>query len=88
MDACIDDRETARHLARATVRAIARFHRNEAEEGVVEDRLFQSLAQVIEKGRQEFEARVHPNLRHRGLYEKALVDHLLRPFGRIKSRIW
>ena len=88
MEECIRDQEAARLLAHLTVAEIVTHHRTEIEEGVVEDRLFDRLSRVIEDGRRYYEDRVDPGLHGRRYYDKALVDHLLKPFGRIKSRIW
>jgi len=88
MDAAILDPQSARRLARTIVSDIALYHKDEVERGIVEDNLFQVLSGVIEEGRRHYESRVDPSLFRLGLYEKALVDFLLKPFGRLKSRIW
>ncbi|MDW7710313.1 MAG: hypothetical protein SCH98_07535 [Deferrisomatales bacterium] len=88
MDDAIRDPESARRLARAIVSDIALYHKSEAERGIVEDSLFQILSGAIEEGRRHYASRVDPELLGDGLYEKALVDVLLRPFGRLRSRIW
>ncbi|GAB6062844.1 hypothetical protein [Deferrisoma palaeochoriense] len=88
MDEPIRDEEEARRLARTIVSDLAAYHKNEVERGIVEDRLFELLAAAIAEGRRHYEERVAEDLRSRGYYEKALVDFLLKPFGKIKSRIW
>ncbi len=88
MDEPIRDEEEARRLARTIVSDLAAYHKAEVERGIVEDRLFEVLAGPIEEGRRHYRERVAPHLWGRGFYEKALVDFLLKPFGRIKSRIW
>lgn len=88
MDHAIRDPQSARRLARTIVSDIALYHKDEVERGIVEDNLFQVLSGAIEEGRKHYESRVDASLYRLGLYEKALVDFLLKPFGRLKSRIW
>ncbi len=88
MDGIIRDPQSARRLARTIVSDIALYHKDEVERGIVEDNLFKILSTAIEEGRGHYESRVDPVLLGKGLYEKALVDVLLKPFGRLKSRIW
>jgi len=88
MEEAIRDPEAAGRLARTIVSDVAMYNKEEVERGIVEDNLFQVLAERIEEGRQHYESRVDPELFRLGLYEKALVDRLVKPFGRIKSRIW
>ena len=84
----IQDPESARRLARTIVSDIALYHKEQVERGIVEDDLFETLSETIEEGRRHYKNRIDPSLLQNGLYEKALVDFLLKPFGRIKSRIW
>jgi len=88
MDEAIRDPQSARRLARTIVSDIALYHKDEVERGIIEDNLFQALEEIIAEGRAHYESRVDPSLFGLGLYEKALVDFLLKPFGRLKSRIW
>lgn len=88
MDELIRDPTSARRLARTIVSDIAAYNKNEVERGIVEDNLFQILAEQVEEGRQHYEKRVDPELHGQGLLEHALVDLLLKPFGHLKSRIW
>ena len=88
MDEAIHDPQSARRLARTIVSDIALYHKDEVERGIVEDNLFQALEEVIAEGRAHYASRVDASLYSLGLYEKALVDFLLKPFGRLKSRIW
>ncbi|MBI5445169.1 MAG: hypothetical protein HY900_28660 [Deltaproteobacteria bacterium] len=82
------DPEAARRLARTIVSDLAVYNKDELERAVVEDRVFEAMAPGIEEGRRHYETKVHPELYSRAFYEKALIDFLLKPFGRIKSRIW
>ena len=88
MDEPIRDPASARRLARTIVSDIAAYHKDEVERGIVEDNLFQVVSEQIEDGRQLYEQRVDPELHGQGLFEQAMVDLLLKPFGHLKSRIW
>jgi hypothetical protein len=88
VEQAIRDPELARRLARTIVSDLSVYHKADVERGVREDNLFASMASLIEEGRRHYETRVHPELFGRGLYEKALVDFLLKPFGRVETTIW
>ncbi len=88
MDELIRDSDLARRLARTIVSDLAMYNKDEVERGVVEDRVFDLMGSRIQEGRQHYESKIDPGLNEHGFFEKALVDFLLKPFGRIKSRIW
>ncbi len=88
MEEPIRDADSARRLARTIVSDLAMYHKEEVERGIVEDNLFPALAERIEEGRNHYRERVDPQLLREGLFEKALVDLLLKPFGHIRSPIW
>jgi hypothetical protein len=88
MEESIRDPAAARRLARTIVSDIAAYNKDVVERGIVEDNLFQVLAEQLAEGRQLYESRVAPELQDRALFEQAMVDLLLKPFGHIKSRIW
>jgi len=88
MDEPIRDPAAARRLARTIVSDIAAYNKDAVERGIVEDDLFQAVSEQVEEGRQHYEQRVDSELHGTGLFEQALVDLLLKPFGHLKSRIW
>lgn len=88
MENAIIDNDAARRLARSIVSDIAMYNQDRLEKSIVEDNLFTALSSQINEGRAHFDAKVDANILAMGFYEKALVDLLLKPFGRIKSRIW
>jgi hypothetical protein len=64
---------------------------NEAKlvQGIQSDNLFQLMKDEIEEGRQHFRSRVTPEIATTNLFERALVDILLKQRGQnIKSKIW
>ncbi len=88
MEEPIRDADSARRLARTIVSDLAMYHKEEVERGIAEDNLFPALAERIEEGRNHYRERVDPELLRAGLFEKALVDLLLKPFGHVRSTIW
>ncbi len=64
---------------------------NEAKlvQGIQNDTLFESMKEEIDEGRQHFRSRVTPEIASTNLFERALVDILLKQRGQnIKSKIW
>ena len=46
------------------------------------------MREEIEEGRALYKSRVTPEIFNMGLYDRALVDMLLKPRGQVRSRIW
>jgi hypothetical protein len=86
--ALIDKPDRARQLARVIASDIALYNDKQIVEGIERDSLFESLRDEIEEGRQHFKSRVTPELFESGLYDRALVDILLKPRGHVRSKIW
>jgi hypothetical protein len=78
----------------ASVRPRDRFgpgdvQRSQAGQGIQNDTLFDSMKEEIEEGRQHFKSRVTPEIAATNLFDRALVDILLKQRGQnIKSKIW
>lgn len=88
MEQPISDRDAARRLARSIVSDIAMYNKERLERSIVEDNVFEALSAQIDEARSHYVSRVDEAVLSMGLFEKALVDLLIKPFGRIKSRIW
>ena len=86
--ALIDKPERARQLARAIASDLNVYHEKKIVEGIERDTLFELMRDEIEEGRALYKSRVTPEMYGLGLYDRALVDLLLKPKGAIKSRIW
>lgn len=85
----VKDPDVARRIARAVVSDIALYNTKKVEEGVRNDTLFDLLKEEIEEGRRYYLSRVDPEIAERTNYfNQALVDVLLKPTGRIPSKIW
>jgi len=85
----VKDPEVARRIARAVVSDIALYNAKKVEEGVRNDTLFDLLKEEIEEGQGYYLSRVDPEIaKNTNYFNQALVDVLLKPTGRIPSKIW
>lgn len=87
--ALVETPELARRLARTIVSDIALYNQAKVKEGIEHDDLFEVLKDEIEEGRKLYLSRVATSIADSGhFFEQALVDVLIKPAGRIKSKIW
>jgi hypothetical protein len=86
--ALIDKPERARQLARAIASDLSMYHEKKIIEGIEKDALFDGMRDEIEEGRALYKSRVTPEIYDLGLYDRALVDMLLKSRGAVRSRIW
>jgi hypothetical protein len=86
--ALIDKPERARQLARAIASDLSLYHEKKLIEGIEKDTLFDVMREEIEEGRALYKSRVTPEIYTMGLYDRALVDMLLKNRGNVRSRIW
>ncbi|MCX7945249.1 MAG: hypothetical protein N2746_12145 [Deltaproteobacteria bacterium] len=85
----IDNVEQAIRLAKAIASDIAIYHENKIIEGIIKDNLFESMATIFEEGRRLYRQRVKPEIDpNANLFDRALVDVILKSKGHIKSKIW
>jgi hypothetical protein len=83
-----DKPERARQLARAIASDLSLYHEAKVLEGIQKDTLFDVMKDEIEEGRQLYKSRVTPEIFALNLYERALVDVMLKAKGHIRSKIW
>ncbi|HEY0711835.1 MAG TPA: hypothetical protein VGF45_04120 [Polyangia bacterium] len=88
MPPLIDKLERARQLARAIASDLTLYHEAKVVEGIQKDTLFDVMKGEIEEGRLLFKSRVVPEIVAQNLYERALVDVMLKAKGHVKSKIW
>jgi hypothetical protein len=88
MPPLIDKMERARQLARAIASDLTLYHEAKVVEGIQKDTLFDVMKTEIEEGRVLFKSRVVPEILALNLYERALVDVMLKAKGHVKSKIW
>jgi hypothetical protein len=86
--ALIDKPERARQLARAISSDLTLYHEKEIIDGIENDTLFSVMHEHIEEGRTLFKSRVTPEIYELNLFDRAIVDVMLKSKGHVKSRIW
>lgn len=85
----VENPDLAFRLARAIVSDIALYNQEKVKEGIRNDNVFDLLSEELQEGREHFNSRVSaelPNREH--IYERAIVDVMIRQAGKIESRIW
>ena len=86
--ALIDKPERARQLARAIASDLTLYHEGKLLEGLAKDNLFDVMRDEIEEGRTLYKSRVTPEIYSLNIYDRALVDVMLKSKAHVKSRIW
>ena len=88
MATLIDKPKRARQLARAIASDLTLYHEAKILEGIQNDTLFNVMNEEIEEGRELFKSRVTPEIYEQNIYDRAVVDVLVKSKGHIKSKIW
>jgi len=86
--ALIDRPERARQLARAIASDLSLYHEKKLIEGIEKDTLFDVMRAEIDEGRALYKSRVTPEIFTMGIYDRALVDMLMKSRAHVRSRIW
>ena len=84
----IDNPERAGQLARAIASDLGLYHEDKIVSGIENDTLFTVMAEEIEEGRELFRSRVTEDIFKQNIYNRAIVDRLVKAKGHIKSKIW
>ena len=88
MPTLIDNPQRARQLARAIASDLTLYHEAKILEGIQNDTLFDVMSEEIEEGRQLFKSRVTEDIYGQNIYDRAIVDVLIKSKGHLKSKIW
>jgi len=88
MATLIDNPQRARQLARAIASDLTLYHEAKILDGITNDTLFDVMKEEIEEGRALFKSRVTPEVFGQNIYDRAIVDVLIKSKGHLKSRIW
>ena len=85
----INDPVAALRLARTIASDIMLYNREKVVNGIKEDTLFEILREEIEEGYKLFEARISEQIHQEyNLYERALVDVLIKSSAHVPCQIW
>jgi hypothetical protein len=88
MASLIDNPKRARQLARAIASDLTLYHEAKILDGIANDTLFEVMQEEIEEGRDLFKSRVTTEIFAQNIYDRALVDVLVKSKGHVKSKIW
>jgi len=87
--ALIEAPEQAMRLARAICSDISLYNEEKIVRGIQQDNFFDTLKDELAEGRDLFKSRVAPGVLARtNFFDRAVVDVILKPKGRIRSKIW
>ncbi len=85
----VENPDLAFRLARAIISDIALYNQEKVRQGIKNDNIFELLTDELEEGREHFHSRVSPELSDRDhLYDRAIVDVMIKQAGKIESPIW
>ncbi len=87
--ALIEAPEQAMRLARAICSDISLYNEEKIVRGIQQDNFFDVLKDELAEGRDLFKSRVAADVLARtNFFDRAVVDVILKPKGRIRSKIW
>lgn len=86
--ALIDTEAAARRLARTMASDLLLYNEPKVVEGITNDSLYEVMAAEFEFGRADFKKRVTPELYDKNLYDRAIIDVLVRSKGHLDSKLW
>lgn len=86
--AIIDDEKRAQRKARAIASDIYLYNKAKIEEALQGDTFFEALSEFITEGRDLFRSSVSPELFKKNLYDRAIVDRVIKPMAALKTNIW
>jgi hypothetical protein len=85
----VENPDLAFRLARAIVSDIALYNQEKVKDGIKNDNIFDVLEEELKEGREHFYTRVAPAIAERDhLFDRAIVDVLIKQAGKIESPIW
>ena len=84
----IDKPERARQLARAIASDLSLYHEDKIVGGIENDNLFDVMNAEIEEGRELFKSRVTDDVYKLNIYDRAVIDVLIKSKEHVKSKMW
>lgn len=85
----VDNPDLAFRLARAIASDIALYNQEKVANGLKNDDLFESMKDELAEGRDHFMSRIDPSVTNReNLFEKAIVDVLIKQAKDVETAIW
>ncbi len=85
----VDNPQIAFRLARAIVSDVALYNQSKVKEGIENDTVFDLLNNELQEGREHYLTRVSTEVENREqIYDRAIVDIMIKQAGKIRSSIW
>jgi len=85
----INNNEAAARLARTIISDIALYNREKVQDGIKHDNIFELLEKELKEGLDLYRSRLAPETdRKNSIYNRAIVDILIKRSGNIESEIW
>lgn len=85
----VNNPDLAFRLARAIISDIALYNQEKVQEGIKNDSIFDLLNDELTEGREHFYSRVSSDIPDRDhLFDRAIVDVMIKQAGGIESSIW
>jgi len=84
-----DNADRALRYAKTIASDMVEYNKDVLLKSLKEDNVWEALEEQVQQGRDEFNARVTPEIASQNIYERALVEVLLhRMKDRVKTPIW
>jgi hypothetical protein len=84
-----EEKFKAHRLAQWIAQDISLYNEQKIVKGIEQDNLFDVLKDELEEGRALYKSRVSQEVyTTTNLFDRAIVDFIIRPKGRVKSKIW
>jgi len=85
----INSNDAAGRLARTIISDIALYNREKVLDGIKHDNIFELLDKELKEGLDLYRSRLSPETdRKNSIYNRAIVDILIKRSGNIESEIW
>lgn len=85
----INSNDAAARLARTIISDIALYNREKVQDGIKHDNIFELLEKELKEGLDLYRSRLAPETdRKNSIYNRAIVDILIKRSGNIESEIW
>lgn len=85
----INSKDAAGRLARTIVSDIALYNKEKVLDGIKHDNIFELLDKELKEGLDLYRSRLAPEMdKANSIYNRAIVDILIKRSGNIESEIW
>ena len=86
--AFIENEEAAWRLARTSASDLLAYHPDKIRQGIESDSFYEVMNDLLARDRAHYKASVSPELFAKGLFDRAVIDRIIRFQGEIDSLLW